>query len=180
MTTPKLPPPPRTAQKRSGCSSALAVTKRAVGQDHVHLEQVVDGEAALARQVAEAAAEGEAADAGGGDDAAGGRQAEGVGGVVDVAPGAPPSTRTVRAVGSTRTPFIGAEVDHQPVVADAEAGAVVPAAADGDEEALVAGEVDGGDDVRRRRRSGRSGRACGRSSRCRPRGRRRSPRRRGR
>ncbi|MEJ2358438.1 MAG: hypothetical protein P8Y13_10230, partial [Deinococcales bacterium] len=27
VTTPKLPPPPRRAQKRSGCSSALAVTK---------------------------------------------------------------------------------------------------------------------------------------------------------
>ena len=26
VTTPKLPPPPRSAQKRSGCSSALAVT----------------------------------------------------------------------------------------------------------------------------------------------------------
>ena len=60
----------------------------AVGQHHVGFEQVVDRQTALAGQVAEAAAEGEAADAGGRDDAARRGQAEGVGGVVDVAPGA--------------------------------------------------------------------------------------------
>ena len=123
------------------------MTKRAVGQHHVHVEQVVDGEAAGAREVADAAAEGEAADAGGGDDAAGGRQAEGVGGVVDVAPGA----AALDAHGAVRRIDADAlhrdEVDHQAVVADAEAGAVVPAAADGDEEAVLAGEVDGGDHV---------------------------------
>ncbi len=39
------------------------------------------------------------------------------------------------------------EIDHQPVVDGAESGAVVPAAADGDEQVVVAGEVDRGDDV---------------------------------
>ena len=53
VTTPKLPPPPRTAQKRSACSLALAVTKRPSARTMSTREQVVDGEAALARQVAE-------------------------------------------------------------------------------------------------------------------------------
>ncbi len=39
------------------------------------------------------------------------------------------------------------QVDHQAVVAAAQAGAVVAAAPDGDEQALVAAEVHRGDDV---------------------------------
>ena len=57
-----------------------------VGQDDVGGEQAVDGQAELAAQVADPAAQGEAADAGGGDEAARHRQPERVGGVVDVAP----------------------------------------------------------------------------------------------
>jgi hypothetical protein len=41
------------------------------------------------------------------------------------------------------------EVDHQPAVVDAESGAVVPAAADGNEQLAVAAEIDGGNDVAR-------------------------------
>ena len=107
----------------------------AVGQHHVHFEQVVDGQAVAAREVAEPAAERDPADAGGGDDAAGRGQAEGMGGVVDVAEGAPPSTRAVRAAGSTRMPFIATQVEDQAVVAGAQARAVVPAAANGEEQA---------------------------------------------
>ncbi len=118
-----------------------------VGQHDVGLEQVVDGQAALAGQVAEAAAEREPADAGGGDDAAGRGEAEGVGGVVDVAPGA--AAADARGPGGRIDPdaLHRREVDDEPVVAGAEAGAVVAAAADGEEQAVFAGEVDGGDDV---------------------------------
>ncbi len=56
----------------------------AVGQDHVGLQQIVDGQPELAREVADPAAEGDAADAGGGDDAARGCQSESVGGVMEV------------------------------------------------------------------------------------------------
>ena len=65
MTTPKLPPPPRSAQNRSGCSLGAGGDEAAVGQHHVGFEQVVDRQAALAREVAEPAAEREPADAGG-------------------------------------------------------------------------------------------------------------------
>ncbi len=96
VTTPKLPPPPRSAQNRSGCSSALAVTKRAVGEHHVGREQVVDRQPVPAGQIADPAAQGSpptpVVDRI--PQAWPGRRR---GGVVDVAPGAPPSTRTVRA-----------------------------------------------------------------------------------
>ncbi len=118
-----------------------------VGQHDVGFEEVVDRQAAGAGQVAEAAAEGEAADAGGGDDAAGGGEAEGVGGVVDVAPGAAAADAGGPGGGVDPDARHGREVDDEPAVAGAEAGAVVAAAADREEEAAVAGEADGGDDV---------------------------------
>ena len=88
VTTPKLPPPPRIAQNRSGFSSGARADALAAGQDELGLEQVVDGQAALAGQVAQAAAEGQAADAGGRDDPARRGEAVLVGGGVDLAPGA--------------------------------------------------------------------------------------------
>ena len=142
MTTPKLPPPPRIAQKRSGFSSALARDDAAVGQHDVRLEQVVDREAALARQVAEAAAEGEAADAGGGDDPARRGQPERVGGVVDLAPGAAAADPDGARLRVDPNAVQRREVDHQAVVARPQPGAVVAAAADGEEQVVVAGEVD--------------------------------------
>ena len=63
VTTPKLPPPPRIAQNRSGCVSASTRQHLAVGGDDVGGEQVVDRQAVLARQVADAAAQREAAEA---------------------------------------------------------------------------------------------------------------------
>jgi len=58
VTTPKFPPPPRTAQKRSGFWSALAVTKAAVGEHHIDGEQVVNGQAVAAGEIANASAQG--------------------------------------------------------------------------------------------------------------------------
>ena len=57
VTTPKLPPPPRSAQNRSGCCACARRDEAAVGQHDVGLEEVVDGEPELARQVPGAAAE---------------------------------------------------------------------------------------------------------------------------
>ena len=101
----------------------------AVGQDDVGSQQVVDGQAVAARQVPQPTAEGQTADAGGRDDAARGRQAEGVGGVVDVAPRA--ATEHQRRAGDGIDPDAAhaREVDHDAVVTDAETGAVVTAAA---------------------------------------------------
>src|SRR5215211_6103002 len=60
---------------------------------------------------------------------------------------APPSTRTVCAIRvDADTPHCR-EVDHQPVVGHAQAPAIVPATADGQEHLIVAGEVHATDDV---------------------------------
>ena len=132
MTTPKLPPPPRSAQKRSGMLGLAGGDEAAVGQHDVGFEQVVDRQAVLAREVAGAAAEGQAGDAGGRDDAERHGQAEGVGGMVDVA------RRAARLDphGAARRVDAHAlhqrQVDDQAVVAAAEARAVVAAAADRD------------------------------------------------
>ena len=79
----------------------------AAGEHHLGLEQVVDRQAALARQVADAAAEREAADAGGRDDPARGRQAVLVGGGVDLAPGAAAADPDRARLGSTSICFSG-------------------------------------------------------------------------
>ena len=76
VTTPKLPPPPRSAQKRSGFSSSLGAHEPAVGGHDLRREQVVGREAVLALEPAAAAAERQAGDPGRRDAPAGGRQAE--------------------------------------------------------------------------------------------------------
>ena len=86
MTIPKLPPPPRRPQQQVGVLGLDRVHEPAVGGDHVGADQVVAGEAVLAHQPADAAAEREAADAGRRDQAAGGREPVRLGLVVDVAP----------------------------------------------------------------------------------------------
>ena len=62
-TTPKLPPPPRIAQNRSGCVLGVHAEELAVGGHDLGGEQVVDREAVLADEVADAAAERDPADA---------------------------------------------------------------------------------------------------------------------
>ena len=119
----------------------------AVRQHHVGLEQIVDGQPVLPGQVAGAAAERQASDAGGRDDAEGNRQAEGMRRVVDV----PRRAARLDANGAVRRvdphPFHHRQVDDQPVVDAAQAGAVVAAAADGDEKTVVAAEIHRGDHV---------------------------------
>ena len=77
MTTPKLPPPPRSPQSSSG-SPWRPHARAPVGGDDVGADEVVAGQALLAHEPADAAAEGEARDAGGRDQAAGGREPEGL------------------------------------------------------------------------------------------------------
>ena len=71
VTTPKLPPPPRIAQKRSGSLLGVGRDDRAVREDDGRRDEVVDRQPARARQMSDAAAEREAADAGRRDDARG-------------------------------------------------------------------------------------------------------------
>ena len=87
VTMPKLPLPPRRPQKRSGFSSALAVTPLAGRRDHLGRQQVVGREAALALEPAAAAAQREPGDPGGREAAAGDRQAVLLRRRVELAPG---------------------------------------------------------------------------------------------
>jgi hypothetical protein len=121
--------------------------KAPIGQDHVGFEQVIDGEAVLASKVAVPATQGETRYAGGRDDAGGHGQPEGVGSVVHVAPGcAALDAYGLRIRVDADTPH-RREVYHQPVVGQAQAPAIVPAPAYGQEHLVVAGEVHATDDV---------------------------------
>ena len=79
-----------------------------IGQDHVHLEEIVDGEAVAAREIPDAPTQRQAADTSGGDEAAGHRQPERVSGVIDVSPHGAPADADGAIVGSTRTSLMGA------------------------------------------------------------------------
>ena len=118
-----------------------------VGQHHVDAQEVVDGEPVGARQVADAAAEGQPADAGGRDEAARGGQAEGVGGVVDVAPACPALDADRACLRIHPDAVHPREVDDQTVVDGAQPRSAVPTAAHRQRQLLLAGEVDRGDDI---------------------------------
>ena len=119
----------------------------AVGQHDVCLDQVVDRQPVLARQVAVPAAERQPGDAGGRDRARGHREPERVCRVIDIALGAA-RLDAHRARGRIDAHALHCrEVDHQAVVAAAEAGAVMAAAADREQEAVLAREGHGGDHV---------------------------------
>ena len=116
VTTPKLPPPPRSAQNRSGCSSLLAWTSSPLASTTSAPTQVVDRQAVLAGQVAESAAEREPADAGRRDDAARGREPVLVGGAVDLAPRAAAADADGPRARVDVDPADRGEVDHEAVV----------------------------------------------------------------
>ena len=140
MTTPKLPPPPRIAQNRSGFSVALARQHVAIGGDDVGRQQVVDGQAELAGQPAEAAAQRQPGDAGGRVDAGRRGQAERLRLAVDVAQGARRARpRRAARAGSTRTDFMRERSIISPPSQTALAGDVVAAAAHRDQQRRARG-----------------------------------------
>ena len=123
----------------------------AARQHDLRADEVVDRQAVLAGEVAEAAAEREPADAGGRDDPAGGGEPVLVRGAVDLAPGAPAADAHGPRARVDVDPADRGEVDHEAVVDGAEPGAVVPAAADRDGEvALPRVRQQAGDVVRPR------------------------------
>src|SRR5918994_1423665 len=137
---------PWTASGRNGTGGATrmlatVVSSSALGGDHARREQVVAGEAALAQQPADPAAEGEPGDAGAGHQPAGDRQAERLGLVVERRPGEPglgdgPPAGRVDADALHRR-----GVDDDPTVAGGEPGDTVGAAAAHHLEPLAAGEL---------------------------------------
>ena len=114
-----------------GMGLGVGADRPAVGGDQLGGEQVVDGQAVLADQVADAAAQGDAADAHrGGVTEADGQPVPGrlgghlPGGQAGLGPGGP-----LGGVDLQRLEL--RQVEHDPAVADAVAGAAVPATADG-------------------------------------------------
>ena len=149
MTTPKLPPPPRSAQSRSAFSVSLADFKTAVRQHDVRLDQIVGCEPILAAEVAMAARERQPGDAGRRDNSERDGQSESMGGMVDIARDAARRDADRPGLGIDTDAAHLRKIDHQPVVDAAEARPVVSATAYCDRQLVVASEVDGGDDISR-------------------------------
>src|SRR5688572_32997271 len=124
------------------CVQALAA-----GRHDINGEEVVDGEAVLAHQPADATAEREPADAGVAHDPAGGSQTVRLRFEVDVAPQRATLDPGRAAGGIDPHRPHRREVDDDPIVANGGAGDVVPAATYGDLQIVVAGETHGRDHV---------------------------------
>ena len=168
VTTPKFPPPPRIAQKRSSFSPSLATWNLPSAVTTSAETRLSQRQPEPTREVADAAAEREPADAGGRDDAAGGRQAERIRRRVEVAPrGAALGPRRLVA-GSTRTPRMPRQVDDDAAVARAESRHAVPAAAHRRGPVRSPGRSRPPPSRRRRSPHERRPQAAGRSWRCRP------------
>ena len=119
----------------------------AVGQHEIDGLQVVERHAVLGQQPAEAAAEREAADAGRADDPAGRREAVHLRlAIEDLPERAALGLRRARRGIDVHAAHLR-QVDHHAAVDGRAAADVVPAAADGDLEPLVARELDRVDDV---------------------------------
>ena len=119
----------------------------AAGEHDIGLDEVIDGEAVLARQISHAATQRQAGDAGGGHNAEGNGEPVGMSGVVDIARRATSLDADGLARGIDAYALHGGQVDHQPIVDAAKAGPVVPAATYGNPETMLAAEVDRGDHV---------------------------------
>ena len=119
----------------------------AVGEHHIGGEEIVDGEAEAAGQVADAAAQRQARHPGGPDKPGRGGHAERHGRVVDISPGA----AGIGADGVIRRADRGAaeqrQVDDQRAIGYPQPGRAVPAAPHGDLCAVGAGEPDAGDHI---------------------------------
>lgn len=141
---------PATATQRPEQVGVLAFAgghELAIGGHQVDGEQVVAGEAVLAHQPAEAAAERQTADAGVGHGTAGRGEPEGLGLAVKLAP-EHAALRLDRAGGGVDAGGLHqGQVDHQATVAGGKASRAVAAAADGDQEFVLAREIDRLDDV---------------------------------
>ena len=147
VTTPKLPPPPRSAQNRSGSASAETCRTRPSAVTTSAPTQVVDRQPVPAHQPALAAAEREAGEARVADGAGGDGEAEALRLAVELAEAQAGAGDDDAALGVDGDPLERGEVEHDAAVADAEARHAVPAAAHGERQSAVAGGGEHGHDV---------------------------------
>ncbi len=121
--------------------------KCAVRQNHIGLDQIIDGESVLAAKIAVAAAESQAGNACCRDDAERDCKTEGMGGVVNIArraTGPHPHGPVCRI---NAHPLHHRQVNDEALVNAAEAGSVMAAAADGDGKLAVTAKVYSGNHV---------------------------------
>ena len=142
VTTPKLPPPPRSPQSSSGSPSAPARTSRPSAVTTSALTRWSQARPCLRTSQPMPPPRVKPDDAGGRDQAAGGRQPEGLRLGVEVLP-----QQAGLGDDAARAGIDAGALHHRQVDDDAlgggEAGDRVRAAADGDLEALAAGQLDG-------------------------------------
>jgi hypothetical protein len=119
--------------------------------------QIVDGHAVLPAEPAEAAPERQPGDAGGGVDPDGRRETVGLCGGVEVREYGAALDRRPTARGVHVGGLHPRQVHHQPVVAEGAARDVVPAAAHGEDQPVVAREAHRTDHVRRHSAAGDHG-----------------------
>ena len=140
---PEVPASPTEAPEQLRLALGVDAQAFAGGGDELDTDEVVDGEAALAHQVAEPAAQRQPADAGVADHAARGGQPGGLRGAVELTP----EDAACRPRGARRgidgDRLHQRQVDHHAVVADGVARDGVTAAPDRDAEVALAREADG-------------------------------------
>ena len=127
--------------------------ERAVREDDIRGDQVVQGEAMAPREVPDSAAEGQARDPGRGDDPARRREPECMVRVVEVAPGRAALRPHRLRAGVDADPAHPDEVDDESAVRGPEAGHAVPAAPHGDRHSQRVSGLDRRDDIRHSRAS---------------------------
>ena len=96
---------------------------------------------AFAGEMTDAAAQGQSADASCGNDSARGRESERMRGMIDVAPDASAAGCDGASRGIDSRVFDRREIDHETVIANSQTACVVTAAADGDKQIVIPGEV---------------------------------------
>ena len=146
-TTPKFPPPPRTAQKRSLFSSPLAVRTLPSAVTISAEMQIVERQAMLAHQPAEPAAQSEAGDAGRRHDAAGRGKTMKLGLAVEFAPGDAALRPRRFAFAIDMDALHRRQIDHDAVVDRRSSGDIVAPASHRDLKAEFSAERQGIDDV---------------------------------
>ena len=157
MTTPKLPLPPRSAQKRSGFSLALARTVSPLGGDDLCRFEIVDRHTVLAAKPAEAPTQRKSRNPGGGVDSHRGGKPVGQGRCVEIRKrGAALGDGPLRGRIHLYRPHVR-KIDDEAIVAQRVAGDVVARAADGKLNPIVAGKVDRLDGILRSGATGDDG-----------------------
>ncbi len=147
VTTPKLPPPPRSAQNRSGRSLSEVRRMRPSAVTTSADDEAVDRQPEAPHQPPDAAAEREPAGAGVRHDARREHQPMLLRGAVDVAEQGATADRRAAGAWVDGDVVQGPQVDHDSVIAGAVTGHRVPSAAHGDRQITCARVRDRSGDV---------------------------------